>query len=97
MYFKSQAGNSGERIERYSRAAGDRVRRQRFLQVRMLIHFSVLCLEAKSFGWIGVMGVLTVEVSTGKLGVAMSLSSGVGSSTVISGTGMVAFLPVGRS
>lgn len=43
------------------------------------------------------MGVLIGGISTGRLGVASSVSSGSESSTIVSGTGIVAFLPVGRS
>ncbi len=98
IYFKSHAGNSGERSERYSRTAGVRVWRQRFLQVLILMHFSLLRFGVKNFERrVGAATTLGATSGRGRAEASSSsVSSEAASSAVVSGTGMVAFLPVGR-
>lgn len=101
MYLRSQAGNSGQRIFRYSRAAGVRSRRDLSLQVTISRVLSEPRLKRLRFAGAG-----SVVGRTGAGVAGAGASIGVGSSTgvstigsafgALSGTGMVALRPVGR-
>lgn len=106
MYLSSQAGKSGERTLRYSRASGVRWRRQRLLQV-VISSMRLSRLNKEGLMRVGLMTspsvrVLTVGFAVIVLisvlavltaGMALRVDSGVSSSLLI---GRVAFLPVGR-
>lgn len=100
IYLRSQAGNSGERIWRYSRAVGVRGLRQRFLQVRILMVFSELgekILGRETDKETLALTRLSSSLDSSESESSSSSVSDSASATGMSGTGMVAFLPVGRS
>ncbi len=101
MYFKSQVGNSGEMMLRYSRTLGERDFRQRFLQVMILMVFSLLR-ERKEVG-LGMgraTGASTAFAEGRGVSTSFSSRSSASDSSISSAfglTGIVAFFLVGRS
>ena len=102
MYLRSQAGNSGQRTLRYSRASGVRDLRDLSLQVVMSRDLAAWRPKRPRFpvdsgAEIGAMtgagAAATCSAGTSSGSSVGSAGSGFGAS---SGTGMVAFLPVGR-